>query len=369
MNKQTLNRTPLYSLHKKLDARTVSFFSYEMPLHYSLGIKKEHLHVREHAGFFDISHMGQFKLSGSSATDVLEKITPSDFQSLAVNKQRYSVITNDDGGIIDDLMVTKTDDYYFIVVNSACKDKDFRYIKNNLATDCILEELNDHALLALQGPQASTVLQRLCPDIEDMEFMSGRLFTIDDIPCFINRCGYSGEDGFEISIPSKFAITLSELLLAETEVIAVGLGARDSLRLEAGLCLYGQDIDETKTPVEAGLNWVISKSRLENNTEYFPGIKNIRYQLENGISHLRIGLVSKGKSPLREGMTILNDKEEIVGKISSGGFSPILKKPIAMAYINKKYSIIGTNLLVKIREHIQNVSVTTMPFIEHQYYK
>lgn len=369
MNVQAIKRTPLYPLHKELGARLVPFAGYEMPVQYSLGIKKEHLHVRKKAGLFDISHMGQVKLSGNLAVQMLEKITPSDFQSLSESRQRYSLLTNDDGGIIDDLMITNAGDYFFIVVNASCKKNDIEYMKNQLATDCILEELSDHALLALQGPQASTVMQRFCPEATKMNFMTGHQFIINGTKCFINRCGYTGEDGFEISIPSESVITLAKLLLAEDEVEAIGLGARDSLRLEAGLCLYGHDIDETTTPVEANLNWVISKSRIKDNSQYYPGIETIRNQLADGISRLRIGLVSEGKSPLREGMTILNENEETVGNISSGGFSPSIEKPIAIGYIDNEYAAIGTKLIVKVRDRIQKVHVIAMPFVAHQYYK
>jgi aminomethyltransferase len=369
MNVQTIKRTPLYPLHKELGARLVNFAGYEMPVQYSLGIKKEHLHVRKKAGLFDISHMGQVNLSGDLAVQMLEKITPSDFQSLSESRQRYSLLTNNNGGIIDDLMITNTGDHFFIVVNASCKKNDIEYMRNQLSTGCILEEVSDHALLALQGPQASTVMQRFCPEATKMDFMTGRQFIINSTKCFINRCGYTGEDGFEISIPSESAITLAKLLLAEDEVEAIGLGARDSLRLEAGLCLYGHDIDETTTPVEANLNWVISKSRIKDSSQYYPGIETIRNQLADGISRLRIGLVSEGKSPLREGMTILNEKEETVGNLSSGGFSPSIEKPIAIGYIDKEYAGIGTKLIVKVRDRIQKVHVIAMPFITHQYYK
>lgn len=225
MKIQALKRTPLYPLHIKLDARLMPFSGYEMPVHYTSGIKKEHLHVRKQAGLFDISHMSQVKLSGNLAAKAMEGIMPSDLQSLYKNQQRYSVLTNDDGSIIDDLMITNAGDYFFIVVNASCKENDIKYLKSKLPVNCILEELIDYALLALQGSKAATVMQRFCPGATEMSFMTGRLFIIEGVECFINRCGYTGEDGFEISLPSDSAIMLAELLLAEDQVEAIGLGA------------------------------------------------------------------------------------------------------------------------------------------------
>ncbi|GJM05540.1 MAG: aminomethyltransferase [marine bacterium B5-7] len=369
MSTAELKRTPLYSLHIEQNAQMVPFAGYEMPVQYSNGLKQEHLHTREHAGLFDISHMGQVKLSGESAIQFLESLVPSRIQDLSQNAQRYTVFTNEHGGIIDDLMITNADDYFFIVINAACKDNDIKIMQRQLPDDCILEELTEFALLALQGPKASAVMQRFCPAATELVFMSGDEFTINDVPCFINRCGYTGEDGFEISIPAKHAEDLARNLLAENEVALIGLGARDSLRLDAGYCLYGHDLDVNTSPLEANLNWVISKSRLEDESHSYPGIETIRHQSQQGVERLRIGLLSDGKAPIREGVAILNEQEEIIGNISSGGYSPTVEKPVAIGYVNKQYASVGTQLIVKVRNRIQQVKVVTLPFVEHRYYK
>mgnify|MGYP003624243063 CR=1 FL=1 len=369
MNNTELKRTPLYSLHIEQNAQMVPFAGYEMPVQYSKGVKQEHLFTREHAGLFDISHMGQLKLSGESAAQFLESLVPSCIQDLPQQTQRYSVFTNEQGGIIDDLMITNAGDHFFVVINAACRDNDIKYMRDQLPDSCILEELKDFALLALQGPEASAVMQRFCPEATDLMFMTGAKFTLNNVPCFINRCGYTGEDGFEISIPAKQAEILARNFLAEKEVAFIGLGARDSLRLEAGYCLYGHDLDENTSPVEANLNWVISKSRLKDESQAYPGIETIRRQAQQGIERSRVGLLSDGKAPIREGVSILNEQEEIVGTVTSGGFSPSIGKPIAIGYINKKYTSVDTQLIVKVRDRIQHVKVVALPFLEHRYYK
>jgi aminomethyltransferase len=255
------------------------------------------------------------------------------------------------------------------VINAACKDNDINYLQRHLSGNCKLEVLSDFALLALQGPQAADVLQRFCPDANKLTFMTGGQFNLNAISCFINRCGYTGEDGFEISIPANQVENIARCLLAEEEVELIGLGARDSLRLEAGYCLYGHDLDETTSPVEANINWVISKERLQNKSLTYPGMEKIQEQLQNGTARIRVGILSEGKAPIREGISILNDQEETIGTVSSGGFGPSVGKPVAMAYISKQYAATGTKLIVKVRDRIQHVQVVSLPFVKHNYYR
>ena len=369
METTALNKTPLYSLHNEQGASMVPFAGYEMPVQYANGVKQEHLHTRKHAGLFDISHMGQVRLFGDNAAEVLEALVPSNIKGLAEQGQCYTVLTNKNGGIIDDLMVTNADDHLFIVINAACKENDINYIRSQLPDSCELEELTDFALLALQGPKAVDAMQRLCAEATELTFMSGKQFNVKGTNCFINRCGYTGEDGFEISIPEEHVENIARYLLAEDEVELIGLGARDSLRLEAGYCLYGHDLDETTSPVEANINWVISKTRLQDNTNSFPGMEIIREQLQHGTERRRVGILSEGKAPIREGASVFNEQEQIIGTISSGGFGPSVEKPIAMAYINQQYATIGTQLIVKVRDRVQHVKVVPLPFVEHRYYR
>lgn len=369
MNTTNLKKTALYALHIEQGASIVPFAGYEMPVQYSNGVKQEHLHTRENAGLFDISHMGQIKLSGNDAARTLEALIPSNIENLALHAQRYSVLTNEQGGILDDIMVTNTGDALFVVINAACKEQDINYIQDHLIGDCQLEILTDRALIALQGPKAADVLKRFCPEATKLTFMSGNQFNINNVDCFINRCGYTGEDGFELSIPIEHVGDIARLLLAEEEVELIGLGARDSLRLEAGYCLYGHDLDENTSPIEANLNWVISKQRLEKESSGYPGKEIIQEQIVNGTKRLRVGLLSDGKAPIREGESVLNEKEQVIGIVTSGGFSPSIKKPIAMAYIDKQYSETETNLMVKVRNRIQHVQVVALPFVKHNYYR
>jgi aminomethyltransferase len=369
MDTTDLKKTALYALHIEQSATMVAFAGYEMPVQYSNGVKQEHLHTRENAGLFDISHMGQIILSGNDAARTLEALIPSNIENLALNAQRYSVLTNEQGGILDDIMATNTGDALFVVINAACKEQDIEYIQDHLIGDCQLEVLTDRALIAIQGPKAADVLKRFCPEATKLTFMSGNQFNINNINCFISRCGYTGEDGFELSISIEHVDSITRLLLAEEEVELIGLGARDSLRLEAGYCLYGHDLGENTSPVEANLNWVISKQRLEKESSDYPGKKIIQEQRVNGTQRLRVGLLSDGKAPIREGESVLNEKEEVIGIVTSGGFSPSVKKPIAMAYIEKPYSETGTNLMVKVRSRIQHVQVVALPFVKHNYYR
>lgn len=369
MNTTNLKKTALYTLHTEQNATMVAFAGYEMPVQYSNGVKQEHLHTRENAGLFDISHMGQIILSGNDAARTLEALIPSNIENLALNSQRYSVLTNEQGGILDDIMVTNTGNALFIVINAACKEQDINYIQGHLIGDCQLEILTDRALIALQGPKAADVLKRFCPEATKLTFMSGNQFKINNVDCFISRCGYTGEDGFELSIPVEHVDNIARLLLAEEEVELIGLGARDSLRLEAGYCLYGHDLDANTSPIEANLKWVISKERLEKDLSSYPGKEIIREQIANGTKRLRVGLLSDGKAPIREGESVLNEKEEVIGIVTSGGFSPSTKKPVAMAYINKQYSETETNLMVKVRNRTQHVQVVALPFVKHNYYR
>lgn len=369
MDATELKKTPLYPLHIEQGARMVPFAGYEMPVHYSSGVKQEHLHTRQHAGLFDISHMGQLKLSGDNAALSLESLTPSNIQELDKHAQRYTVLTNEHGGIIDDLMVTNIGDYLFVVINAACKENDTQYMQSQLPDNCKLEELTDFALLALQGPEAAVVMQRICPEATKLTFMTGSQFILKGVNCYINRCGYTGEDGFEISIPAEHIEDIARCLLAEENVELIGLGARDSLRLEAGYCLYGHDLDEITSPVEANIKWVISKARLQDNTHAYPGMEIIQEQLQQGTERSRVGILSEGKAPIREGTSVLNEYEEIVGTITSGGFGPSVGRPIAMAYISKQYTTPGTELIVKVRDRTQNVKVVTLPFVEHRQYR
>lgn len=365
-----LKKTPLHDLHTESGARMVPFAGYEMPVQYHVGLNHEHVHTRTQAGLFDISHMGQFRLVGDRPLKALEKLVPSSLSNLAVNKQRYTVFTNETGGIIDDLIVTNRDNHVFIVVNAACKSEDKSHMQQTLGANYQLQELSEHGLLALQGPQAALVMQRFCPEANTLSFMTAGVFIINTVECFISRSGYTGEDGFEISIPVDELENIARWFLTQDEVELIGLGARDSLRLEAGLCLYGHDIDTRTSPLEANIGWTISKSRLDDNeSSSFPGIDRIKEEWQQGINRLRVGLRSNGKIPLREGMKVLNDKNDVVGELTSGGVSPTLAVPVAMGYIEIKHAKIGTELIIEIRNKTQAVQVVPLPFVQHRYHK
>jgi aminomethyltransferase len=352
-----LKQTPLYNLQLELAAKMVGFAGYLMPVQYRLGIIQEHHHCRNHAGFFDISHMGQCLILGDTAADELEKLTPSTFTNLKLCEQKYSVLTNPDGGIIDDIMVTRVDEGLMLVVNAGCKDKDFAHLKNHLA----IKELPDQALIALQGPAAVTVMQKFSSAAAQLRFMHACTTEINGIPCHISRSGYTGEDGFEISLANENAEAVARLLLAEENVEAIGLGARDTLRLEAGLCLYGHELTETITPVEAGLQWVIKKSG------DFLGAAKILAQCQHGAEKIRVGLLVESKVPVREGSLITDSDNNSVGHVTSGSFSPSLSKPIAMALLKPDSANVGNTLYASIREQKIAVTVTRLPFIPHRY--
>ena len=357
-----LKQTPLYPLHLKLGAKMVAFAGYEMPVHYSQGIIHEHLHCRSHAGFFDISHMGQCMVLGDTAASELEYLTPSDISGLKMGAQKYTVLTNNEGGIIDDIIITRIDSGLMIIVNAACKDKDFKYLESRLSGRCTFKELPDQALLALQGPAAATVIARFSKQAAGLLFMQACATEINEIACTLSRCGYTGEDGFEISVANQDAQQLAKLLLAEDEVEAMGLGARDTLRLEAGLCLYGHELTEAITPVEAGLQWLFKKGH-----DQFPGADKILNQLHQGSEKIRAGLLVESKVPVREGCVVVNNEDKVVGYVTSGSFSPSLNKPIAMALLDSHFASVGNTLQALVRDRKVAVTVTKFPFITHRY--
>jgi aminomethyltransferase len=362
-------RTALYDRHLALGGRMVPFAGYELPVNYSAGILTEHLACRAGAGLFDVSHMGQAVLSGPDAARRLESLVPGDLLALAEGRIRYSQFTNEDGGILDDLMITRlapdaAGEKLFLVVNAACKAQDFALLRAKLG-DLALDVLEDRALLALQGPGAEAVLARFVPGVADMVFMSMATFDWSGTQLFISRSGYTGEDGFEISIPSDRAGGFADLLLADGDVQAIGLGARDSLRLEAGLCLYGHDIDPTTSPIEADLAWSISKRRRAEGG--FPGAARIQRELGHGAARRRVGLLLDGKAPAREGAEIADVSGAIVGRVTSGGFAPSLGKPIAMGYVPAGLAAPGTSLHLIVRGKPLAAKVVALPFVPNRY--
>ena len=363
-------KTALHDLHARRGARFVNFAGYEMPLQYQTGIRAEHLHTRSNAGLFDVSHMGQMRLSGENIAHSMERLVTSDITALKPSQQRYTLLTNQRGGVIDDLMLTRTPDCLFIVVNAARKETDYTYLKESLGPRRRVELLRDHALLALQGPKAADVLGKLHPECKTLSFLTACEFQLDGMPCFVNRCGYTGEDGFEISVPSTHARALAEQLLEDQAVELIGLGARDSLRLEAGLCLYGKDIDEGTTPVEAGLSWVIAKKYRDGAVPaQFPGTDIIFRQLQTGTRLIRRGFLSQSKIPVRQGTVILNQERQGIGRITSGGYAPSVGHPVAMGYIEKEYAETGIELQVEVRNRRHAIRVTDLPFVKHRYYQ
>jgi aminomethyltransferase len=368
---QALSRTPLYNLHVELGARMVPFAGYEMPVQYPTGVLKEHNHTRAQAGLFDVSHMGQVRLSGPEAAAALETLVPVDIIDLPLNTQRYALFTNEQGGILDDLMVSNAGDHLFVVVNAACKEQDIAHMRKHLGGRCTVEELADRALLALQGPAAGAVMARLASDVAKLVFMQTAKATLVGVECFISRSGYTGEDGFEISVPNDKAEELARLLLAQPEVAPIGLGARDSLRLEAGLCLYGHDIDTTTTPVEGSLSWALSKSRRADGKRPggFPGADVILRQLAEGVSRKRVGLAVKDRLPVREGAEIVDANGVVVGKVTSGGFVPTVNGPVAMGYVTAAHAAVGTPLQAIVRGKPVPVEVAKTPFVPQRYYR
>lgn len=364
-------RTPLYELHRARGARMVGFAGYDMPVHYPSGIIEEHLHTRQHAGLFDVSHMGQAILEGPEAARRLESLVPGDILGLAPGQMRYTQFLDDDGHILDDLMVSRlpahgTGERLFLVANAARKEADFAHLSAALP-DLKLTRLETRALLSLQGPAAASVLARTFPEVAAMTFMSIREFEHAGTSFIISRSGYTGEDGFEISLPSEIAAAFAEELLATPEVLPVGLGARDTLRLEAGLCLYGHDIDQTTNPIEAGLAWSISKRRRVHGG--FPGASQILLALADGPNRRRIGLLLDGKAPAREGAAILTPDGLPIGHVTSGGYAPSLGRPIAMGIVAAPYALIGNALQLDVRGKKLAATVTAMPFVSHHYHR
>lgn len=367
----SLLTTPLNELHLAAGAKMVPFAGYSMPVQYPMGILKEHQHTRQKAGLFDVSHMGQIRLIGDQAAQALEKLVPVDIVDLPLFKQRYALFTNSEGGVLDDLMVTRIESGLFLVVNAACKQQDIAHLENHLADVCDIEVLADRALLALQGPEAKTVMAKLAPESTEMVFMTAKDLTIDGIDCFVTRSGYTGEDGFEISVAAAQASALAEKLLAEQAVEWIGLGARDSLRLEAGLCLYGHELATDISPVEAKLNWALSPARRVSGSRPggYLGAEVIMQQLADGVSRYRVGIQPQGKMPVRDGATLVNGDEEIVGVVTSGGFSPSLNKPIAVGLVDATVSTVDTELFAKVRNKLVAVKVVALPFVKQNYYR
>ncbi|MEQ8194661.1 MAG: glycine cleavage system aminomethyltransferase GcvT [Rhodospirillales bacterium] len=360
-----LKTTALDALHRSLGARMVPFAGYAMPVQYE-GIIAEHLHTRDAAGLFDVSHMGQAILHGDDPARALEALVPADLRELAPHRQRYTMLTNDRGGILDDLMVARGDRALHLVVNAACKENDFAHIAAHLGTGAELEILNDRALLALQGPAAAAVLARHAPASGDMAFMTLKPLEIAGIACWASRSGYTGEDGFEISVPDNEAERLARLLLDEPDVKPIGLGARDSLRLEAGLCLYGNDIDETTTPIEARLSWTVGKRRRREGG--FPGDAVILQQLRDGAARKRVGFTLEGRAPVRAHTKVLDRTEAEIGEVTSGGFSPSLNAPIAMGYVGADHAEAGQSVSFPLRGKIVAGGVARLPFVKHRYH-
>lgn len=362
-----LKRTPLYDLHRELGARIMPFAGWEMPVHYPAGILAEHLHCRAAAALFDVSHMGQVRLDGPAAAEALEQLVPADIVGLAPGRGRYTQFTNAEGGILDDLIVSNAGDHLFLVVNAGCRDADLAHLRAGLEPEVRVTELVDRALLALQGPAAVTVLSRLAPACAGLPFMGTAEMEVDGLPCRVSRLGYTGEDGYEISVAADDAERLARTLLSHDEVQPAGLGARDSLRLEAGLPLYGHDIDTTTTPVEAGLAWSIARRRREQGG--FAGAHAIRQQLAQGPARRLVGLKPDGKAPAREGTEIQAADGRAIGKVTSGGFGPSVGGPVAMGYVEATATAPGTELTLIVRGKPLPARVTALPFVPRRYHR
>ena len=380
----SLQKTPLHALHVELGARMVPFAGYSMPVQYPAGVMAEHKHTRTAAGLFDISHMGQLRLVGPDAAAAFETLMPVDVVDLAPGKQRYGLLLNDAGGILDDLMFfNEGHGSLFVIVNGACKVADLAHIQQTIGARCDVQPMPDHALLALQGPQAAATLARLSPGIERFVFMTGGAVQIGGIPAFVTRSGYTGEDGFEISVKGSDAEALARLLLAQPEVQPIGLGARNSLRLEAGLCLYGNDIDETTTPVEASLNWAIQKVRRTGGARAggFPGADKVLAQLaaaasgtsgiadHDTLKRRRVGLVALERIPVRDGTPLQSFEGMAIGQVTSGLLGPTVDRPVAMGYVAAAYAEPGTRIQAVVRGKLVPMEVSTLPFLPARYHR
>ncbi|MDX2157928.1 MAG: glycine cleavage system aminomethyltransferase GcvT [Hyphomicrobiaceae bacterium] len=370
-----LQRTPLFDVHTAAGAKMVPFAGYEMPVQYPMGVLKEHLWTREKAGLFDVAHMGLCFLQGpdhATTARALEALVPADILSLLPGQQRYSQLLSEDGGILDDLMITRspgpTDDGNLVlVVNAACKTADFAHIRTRLPGDVKLFVTDRRALIALQGPAAAAVLARHIPGVDQLSFMTGTFATLRGQTVFVTRSGYTGEDGFEIAVPDTEAAAIWQSLSAEPEVASIGLGARDSLRLEAGLCLYGHDIDTTTSPIEAALQWSIQKRRRAEGG--FPGANRIQQELRDGPSRRRVGVKPEGRAPAREGTEILSGSGAPIGRITSGGFGPSVNGPVAMGYVGAGYAAPGTKVQLVVRGKPMPAEVVALPFAPHRYFR
>ena len=369
--------TPLNALHLELGARMVPFAGYSMPVQYPAGLMAEHLHTRNAAGLFDVSHMGQLRLVGPHAAAAFESLMPVDVIDLPVGKQRYGLLLNDAGGIIDDLMFFNRDyangGDIFVIVNGACKVGDIAHIQAKIGARCEVIPMPEMALLALQGPQAVTALARLAPDVAELVFMTGGRFSVAGCDCFITRSGYTGEDGFEISVPATQADTLARALLAQPEVKPVGLGARNSLRLEAGLCLYGNDIDTTTTPVEASLNWALQKVRRTGGARAggFPGADKVLAQVDNpaSLTRKRVGLIALERVPVRDHTALQSVDGAPIGEVTSGLLGPSINQPVAIGYVTPEFAALGTVVHALVRGKPVRMQVSAMPFVPTRYYR
>lgn len=372
-SKGQLAQTPLHGLHLELGGKMVPFAGYEMPVQYkSMGIIKEHLHTRAQAGLFDVSHMGQLILSGDGVAQAMEKLVPVDVEALGIDKQTYALFTNEEGGIRDDLIITKwAENQLFVVVNAACKEQDIAHLRVNLDPQINLQPLSDQALLALQGPAAKEVMAVLAPATTELVFMSGCAVEMEGVRTYVTRSGYTGEDGFEISLPAQHADKIARRILSFEQVEAIGLGARDSLRLEAGLCLYGHDLDTQTSPIEAALSWSISKSRRTGGDKEggFIGAQVILSQMMNSVTQKRVGFKVEGRVPVREGAQLVDADGNPVGRVTSGGFAPSLNAAVAMGYVSNEQAQLGTELHALVRDKRIPVKVVKMPFVPQHYFR
>ncbi len=373
MSDPTLLTTPLNALHLELGARMVPFAGYSMPVQYPAGLMAEHHHTRNAAGLFDVSHMGQLRLVGPDAAAAFESLMPVDVIGLGLNKQRYGLLLTDEGTIIDDLMFVNRGDHLYVVVNGACKAGDIAHIQARIGARCEVVPMPERALLALQGPQAVTALQRLIPGVEQLVFMTGGAFNWNGAELYITRSGYTGEDGFEISVHEGQADALARALLAQPEVKPIGLGARNSLRLEAGLCLYGNDIDTTTTPVEAALNWALQKVRRSGGARAggFPGADKVLAQLDGSqpAARQRVGLIARERVPVREHVELQNAAGERIGEVTSGLIGPTINQPIAIGYVDAACAAPGTEVKAIVRGKAVPMVVSAMPFVPTRYYR
>lgn len=373
MSATDLFKTPLHDLHIELGARMVPFASYHMPVQYPAGLMAEHLHCRASAALFDVSHMGQLKITGDDAALALESLIPIDVAGMAAGQQRYGFFTNDQGGILDDLMLTRhqTGDHteWLLIVNASNKDADTAHLISRIGRRCTVQPRPELALLALQGPLAVNALARLNPAVAELGFMNGAAFTLNGAPCFATRSGYTGEDGFEISVPAEHAESLARALLAQPEVQPAGLGARDTLRLEAGLCLHGNDIDPTTTPIEASLQWAIQKVRRTGGARAggHLGADVIATQLADGPARCRVGLIGLERVPVRPGVAIVDAAGALLGSVTSGTLAPTTNQPIAIAYLPSAHAATGTEVWAEVRGKRVPMRVSALPFVPNRY--